>query len=456
MLRIAIVAITCFALVTAIALFQSQRAATTADLVAEHLDFQLLRINAGFDASNRFPDWDAVVNTTLTSGQCVRFYDERGEMRRSNCVGVAASDDRAPRWFSALSGLLFAPGESSRREISYKGTKYGTVIASSNPEVVTARIWREMKQPLILTFLTVASLCLFVYVAIARALAPTKDVIAGLNKLADGDFSHRLPDFGLFELQRISEVANQLAGKMEATLAERSELSKRLMNAQEDERRHLARDLHDDFGQNLTAIAALAASIETTAERECPDLCVEARSLSQISMGMMASLRGTLLHLRPADFDKFGLVDSLRQLVDVWSASRRRQTRFELSVPRKLASLPDTAAIHIFRIAQEGLTNAAKHADARTVRLSVEPISLAEPRNPHAAGIRLTIEDDGAGRRANGAPVGNGMGLINMQERVAALGGSITFDDRPGAGLKVRVVVPVIPEEKTADELPRH
>ena len=67
-------------------------------------------------------------------------------------------------------------------------------------------------------------------------------------------------------------MANQLAAKIEATLEERAELSKRLMNTQEDERRALARELHDEFGQNLTAIAALAASIERTAEEKCPEL----------------------------------------------------------------------------------------------------------------------------------------------------------------------------------------
>ncbi|MEI9900427.1 MAG: ATP-binding protein [Hyphomicrobium sp.] len=169
---------------------------------------------------------------------------------------------------------------------------------------------------------------------------------------------------------------------------------------------------------------------------------------------MMASLRGTLLRLRPADFEKFGLAESLRQLVDVWSASRRRQTRFELDIPPEI-TLPDNAAIHIFRIAQEGLTNAAKHAGASHVRLCVEPIAMPAPRRPDAVGIRLTIEDDGSGWHHEVSQT-NGRGLINMQERVAALGGTIAFDDRPGAGLKVRVIVPVIPEEAAGDGHPRH
>ena len=415
-----------------------------------------MRINAGFDLSNRFPDWDMVTaGNASASGQCVRYYDASGEMKRASCVGFAPSSETAPHWFAALSGLLFGPGDAVSRPVSHKGTPYGNVEVTSAPEAVIARIWHEVKLPLILTFLTIVSLSISVYVAIARALTPTQEVVAGLNRLASGDLSYRLPEFDLTELDRISEVVNALAAKIERMLGERAELSKRLVNTQEDERRHLARELHDEFGQNLTAIAALAASIQHTAEESCHELRPEARSLSRISMDMMAALRGTLLRLRPADFDKFGLAESLRQLVDVWSASRRRETRFELDIPPEI-NLPDNTAIHIFRIAQEGLTNAAKHAGASNVRLSVEPIALPAPLRPDGVGIRLTIEDDGAGRRKRDASHAGGRGLINMRERVAALGGTIAFDDKPGAGLKVHVVVPVLPEEKAGDGPTRH
>jgi signal transduction histidine kinase len=459
-LRIAVVATACFALVTTIALVEThqdarRRATETADLIAKQLELQLFRINAGFDLSKRFPDWDTIVGNGVADGQCVRYYDTKGEMQRANCVGFAPTIDPTPDWFAAISGLVFAPGDSVSRNVSYKGIQYGNVVVTSAPEAVTQRIWREVKLPLILTFLTIVALSISVYVALSRALAPTQQVVAGLNKLASGELSYRLPDFKLAELQRISEVANELAGKLQLMLAERAELSTRLVNTQEDERRHLARELHDEFGQNLTAIAALAASIERTAEESCPELRPEARSLSKISMHMMTALRGTLLRLRPADFDKFGLAESLRQLVDVWSASRRRQTRFELDIPAEI-TLPDNTAIHIFRIAQEGLTNAAKHADASKVRLSVEPIALPEPSRPDAVGIRLTIEDDGGGRPAGETSVASGRGLINMQERVAALGGTIAIDNKPGSGLKVRVVVPVVAEEKAGDEPTRH
>jgi len=446
-LRIVLAAVLCLAAVSIFTLVEAhrdadQRAATTADLVARQLELQLLRINTGLDLAQRFPEWQTVAATGIGDGQCVRFYAPGGDMQRSDCVGFQPNAEAAPGWFAATSAALFASEEGVSRTVAYKGVEYGTVTVTPAPGAVAARVWGALKQPLLLTFLTVIAVSILVYVALTRALAPTKDVIAGLNRLAAGDFSYRLPEFSLAELQRISEVSNQLAAKIEATLAERADLSKRLMNTQEDERRHLARELHDEFGQNLTAMAALAASIEHTAEDQCPVLIAEARSLAHIAAGMMTSLRGTLLRLRPADFDRFGLVESLRQLVDMWSLSRRRETRFELDSPPEIA-LPDTTAIHVFRIAQEGLTNAARHAGASHVRLSVEPVTSAGAGPP--TGISLTIEDNGTGRPVAVADETHGMGLMNMRERVAALGGSISFDDAAGGGLKVRVLVPVNP-----------
>jgi two-component system, NarL family, sensor histidine kinase UhpB len=456
--RIALAALACFVLVTVAVLWDSDRearrqAAATADMVAKHLSFQLLRINAGFDLSNRYPDWEALLSNNQARGQCVRLENPLGGIVRSDCVGSLAVEDTAPHWFAAAWSLL-SPETPAESAVSYKGKAYGSVIVTSDPKVAASRAWTEMRHLLILTALTILALAALVYVAIARALAPTKNVVAGLNKLSAGELSYRLPAFKLTELQRIAEVTNELAERVEATLAERAEISRKLMNAQEDERRRLASELHDAFGQNLTAIAALAASIEKTADEDWPELRAEARSLLQISMTMMQSLRATLLDLRPADFDKFGLTESLKQLVDVWSVSSRRKTRFELNISRELAPLSDTAAIHIYRIAQEGLTNAAKHADAKTVRLSVEPVSLAQPKTPHAKGIRLTIEDDGKGRRPNGKANASGRGLINMQERVAALGGTISLDDHSGAGFTVCVVVPVQAAEAPDHERP--
>ena len=111
----------------------------------------------------------------------------------------------------------------------------------------------------------------------------------------------------------IALVSNQLAARIQQALAERAEraeLAGRLIDAQEDERRLLASELHDEYGQNLTAIAALALSIESTSDPSTSK--EEAATIQTIVQDMMRSLRGTLLRLKPAEIDKFGLSEALR------------------------------------------------------------------------------------------------------------------------------------------------
>lgn len=454
--RVVIVGIVCFVLVMTYGLFETRRESRelngkTADLVVRQMLAQLVIGSSYFDATALYVRWRVAFTDIPVGGQCVRFEHPLGKLLLNNCVGSPLTRGETPKWFSNIYRSLFSSSDAQTRKVADRHRVYGNVIVTSDPNVVIARSWRQMRQMLSLTAVTILALCLLVYFAIERALAPTKIVVDGLNRIAGGDFAYRLPDVRLTELQRIAEVSNDLAKKIETTLAERSELSVRLMNAQENERRHLARELHDEFAQNLTAISALAASVERSAEKEMPELCAEAKSLSQISMTMMTSLRGTLAHLRPAELDKFGMTESLRQLVAVWNASNQNKTRFELHVFGEIPPLPDNVAVHVFRIAQEGLTNAAKHAEAKIVRLCVEPVLTSNSKCVRDGSLKITIEDNGKGlRKPKYDAASSGRGHLNMQERVAAIGGSITFEDRAHGGLAVCVQVPIIGEEDGA------
>jgi glucose-6-phosphate-specific signal transduction histidine kinase len=162
----------------------------------------------------------------------------------------------------------------------------------------------------------------------------------------------------------------------------------------------------------------------------------------KIAGEMQTALRGTLLHLKPAEVEAFGLNEGLQQLIDLWNSSQHAGTRYMLDMPNEVGTLPPSTAMHIFRIAEEGLTNAARHAQARSVRLRLEQVSLASPLGGTEPGVRLTIEDDGKGQRRQEQSPMSGMGLVNMRERVMALGGTIALEDVRGGGLRVRIVVP--------------
>jgi len=252
------------------------------------------------------------------------------------------------------------------------------------------------------------------------------------------ELSFRLPTFELEEWQRTGKAINQLAASLEQLLSERKKLALKLMNIQEEERRYLARELHDEFGQCLAAINAVAASISQTAENECPELVPEGKKISGIVHHMMESLRGLLLRLRPSDIDELSLTASLKSLVAGWNASSGGKTHYNLAVHGDLDRLPEPIPVTIFRIVQECLTNVSKHSFANNAKVTLRTVS----ENSSITTIELIIEDDG---KATNLPFEDspGIGLLGIRERVTALGGRLTLKTGNPCGLAVHVRLPV-------------
>ncbi len=436
--RVVLVALLSLLFAMAVVLFLSHRAIEESDrqtalLVSKELRMQLLRISVSADVKERFPDWPPIAVPPAFSGRCIAFIDPEGAMQRNSCIGTAISHQPVPNWFAGLYKALFPRHEAALAPVVYRDQGYGSVSVLSDSAGAIASAWRSLEQMFGLTLLTILGLSLLIYVAIERALAPTKEVVAGLGRIAAGDFSYRLPRFRLSELQEIGSTSNSLAQTIEAAMAERARLSRRLLNAQEQERRRLARELHDEFAQNVTAIRALAASIEASADPES-SLQEEAQRLSEIAQSMLSQLDRSLLELRPAELERLGLLESLQQLISLWNVASSR-TRFLLVAPDALPELDEEMSVHLYRIAQEALTNAAKHADAGRVTLSLH--------STEAGVIRLMVEDNGHGRKEAREGQRSGRGLVNMQERVSALGGEITITDAKPQGLSIACRLPI-------------
>jgi signal transduction histidine kinase len=321
--------------------------------------------------------------------------------------------------------------------------KAGEAVAWVDAATVTAQAWHDTSRLLAVMVATLALLCGLVYAALARALRPTRLIRAGLERIAANDLMARLPPFDLAELSAIRDVFNHLAESLEITLAERNALTRRLIALQDDERRHLARELHDEFGQCLAAIRALAASASQTAAQDCPGALPECESIARTASQMMDTLRGALFRLRPPDVEELGIAASLEGLVAGWNSRIRGRPRFEIRLAGDVDSVPAALGAGLYRIAQEGLTNAAKHAGAARVLLQLT-LRQASRAGGAAGEVELAVEDDG---HADGGepPAGQGMGFLGMRERVATLGGVLSFGSEQGTGSVLRVVVPIVP-----------
>jgi signal transduction histidine kinase len=447
-LRIVAVSALCLAAASAYVLFDTDRSARAsiemvAGLTAGELELQLSKRDWIRVPISTFPDLQVVATSVSEPGLCIAFRAKGGDILQRFCRGTESGGTAPPAAFAAFYAKFFDPGREAVRPVSFGGETVGEAIAWVAPAALTAEAWREASRLVAVMAVTLLLLCGLVYAALARALRPTRLICAGLERIAANDLLTRLPPFDLAELSAIRDVFNHLAESLQTALAERNELTRRLIALQDEERRHLARELHDEFGQCLTAIRALAASAGQTAAEQCPSLLSECDGIARTAARMTDTLRGTLFRLRPPDVDELGLAASLEGLVAGWDGRSRGRTRFEVRLCSGLDGLSGEIGAGLYRIAQEALTNAAKHAEATRVVLGVtKREAQLSPSGPAAAEIELTVDDDGQAGDP-GHAVKSGMGLLGMRERVATLGGRLSFEAGRQGGSVLRVVIPV-------------
>jgi signal transduction histidine kinase len=161
-------------------------------------------------------------------------------------------------------------------------------------------------------------------------------------------------------------------------------------------------------------------------------------------MAIMRSLRTTLRTLRPPEIDDFGLATSLSTLARDQERLANGQLKISLEIGGDLRVLPRTAASHVYRIVQEGLTNINKHAHAGHARVALSvDLNAEEQTTPQQPWLALTIEDDGCRAVASGmAAEGGGLGLMGIRERVMALGGTLDVMDLADKGFKLHAMIP--------------
>lgn len=436
-LRVVALAALCFLAASAYALYESDRVArkkaeSIAALVAQDLALQQNQ-HQWVRVGDATPDLQRIALPLAMPGLCIA-YRVGSKIDQRVCSGRAPGDGDAPAIFAAIYRSIFKPVEDVAHSIIVQHEAKGEALVSLDADSLIAQSWRETSHLLTVMAITLSALCILIYAALARALRPTRIIRAGLERLAASDLSTRLPPFDLAELSAVRDVFNALAEALQNTLAERNALTKKLIAVQDEERRHLARELHDEFGQCLAAISAVAAVASQTAREECPALLPECDSISRTAAHMMEALRGALIRLRPPDVEEFGLTASLESLIAGWNSRSGGRTRFDIEVVGEFDALPSPFSASLYRIAQEAITNAAKHAEATRVALH---LSMRERGCPE---IALIVEDDGKAIDTDLASK-SGMGILGMRERVAALGGELNFKPRYPSGLILEAVI---------------
>ena len=253
-------------------------------------------------------------------------------------------------------------------------------------------------------------------------------------------------------LELTREVAERKLAEEESRklLHENRFLVHKSLAVQENERRHLARELHDELGQCITAIQADASIISERAPACDPHVATSAAAIQEVASHIYEVVHSMMQRLRPGMLDDLGLADTLGEEVGAWR-DRRPDTVYELAIDADLGDLGEDLNITIYRVLQECLTNIAKYAKAShvTVRLTgADGFGAGASGGERRHSVHLVIQDDGTGMDVTSC--GPGLGLIGMRERVEGLNGRFTMESSPGQGTTIAVDLPLTPAESGA------
>jgi two-component system sensor histidine kinase UhpB len=335
---------------------------------------------------------------------------------------LAEATTRAPAWFVYL--VQAPPLEYT---VPLAGNSGEHIVIRTRAADEIAEVWLETRNFIVVLLVVLLLLNGLLYFILGRWLAPVSAIVAGLEDAEHGNFSGHLSQASLPELKVIVEKLNQLTAVLRTSKAENDRLTRRALVIREDERRHLARELHDELGQSISAIKAIAFSIAQRMQGVDAMSAEGAGRIGTISGHVSGHVRSMMGRLRPAILDELGLVPALQVMVDEWNRDHR-ETFCSLRVSGTFDALDPDRQISAYRIIQEALTNVARHAAAERVE-----VNLAQENGNY----QLTVSDDGRG--FDPAMVEQGMGLSGIRERCQALTGTLRLAAAPGKGVQLTI-----------------
>jgi two-component system sensor histidine kinase UhpB len=372
-------------------------------------------------------------------------------VRVKDAMGIPIADRRegaqidekepAPAWFAAL---IAPPEERHELPVIIQHRKIGSVDVVGEPQDEIAEVWGHTFTLAGLAFVVNAVAAGVLYFMFGRILGPLTQVCSGLSNLEKRRYKMRLKEPPVRELAEIVRRFNALAEVLDATHRENAELSRRLIEVEDDERRRIALELHDEFGPclfglktNAHALAGLSSrgALPAAALGEIKEL---AGVIVEIAERMQMTNRHLLNSLRPMALGHVPLGDLLDTLVEGF-IRLYPGISFSLAAPGIESTYGDRIDLTIYRCIQESLTNAVRHAGAAEIAviLREETYEAGEESDQAPRRLALDVRDSGRGMAPDARL---GFGLSGMQERVKGLGGEWSLDasNRSGARIKVR------------------
>jgi len=335
-------------------------------------------------------------------------------------------DETPPDWFINL-----VLGEYPKIEYPIQTFNGKPLILTiqANPMDEISEAWQEsiafFSSLVVLVCLTFLS----VQLVFNKTIKSIHSIIEHLKEIETGNYQKRLTDFSTQEYDDIAKAINHMTDVLDKTEKQNRALTQHSLEIQEQERQHLSQELHDEFGQSLTAIKVMAV----TAAHEKSDTQKITTSMIEICDHLMTVVRSMMKQLHPLILTELGLKATLEDLLHQWEV-RHAPTVFTLHYDDAVDQLEQTIVIQIFRVIQESLTNIVRHAQARQVDISLQV-------NPKSDTLVLSITDDGVG--CDLKQISSGFGLLGMKERIKLLGGDFKIQSQVNKGLQIKAEIPL-------------
>ena len=346
-------------------------------------------------------------------GNEIFLYDIRGTLMFQSPPSKYNTKENPPQWFiNALD-----PHEKSVTRFLH----FGKLEVVPNPAGGIREAWGKMRRLLMIGAVFFVLLNFVVYWMLGHWLRPLQPILQAINKMEQGDLTTRLRSFDLPEFEKIGHSLNRMAESLaaERQLEENRQLTALIQSHIEDERRSLARELHDELGQYVTAIKTFAVAIVNKTKVSSPDISGHAQTIVAAANHIYDGMHNIIRQLRPGSLDNLGLSETLRDAVNTVQQQHPSIT-VSLQLMGKLDALGENLNINIYRIVQEAMNNAIKHAEATHINIKLETTKTGA--------LQLTISDDGKGMDINDVDQTNHFGLLGMRERVQGFKGSFNVD----------------------------
>jgi len=362
----------------------------------------------------------------------------------------------------SAAALLHEPGPGEQFEhhvmavVPLAGSPF-YVVLEQPVDVALALPHRLREQLLLATIAGFLASLVVAWITTRRVVKPTEELTGAAERMAGGDLASPISVAAQDEVGQLAESLEAMRQRLRAAyeavektnkelevrVSERTErldqVLRQTISAQEDERRRLARELHDETAQTIAALSIALDRARDGLDGAGPEAISQIGQAKQLSSHLLAETRRLILGLRPTVLDDMGLLPAIRWYAESYLGDKGIEVRVEAAVPAQ--RLPAHIEVALFRIVQEALANVAKHSQAGHVDVRL----THDDRE-----ITVTVADDGRGfdvaHALGRAGPTESVGLLGMQERARLLGGRLAIRSRDGGGTLVRVEVPLSDE----------